>query len=97
MDLQQIEKILDEKYPAKQHADAVASYITKAVPNSDKGVIFLEGQKSKLYEDCDQEGATIHATVYAMPSNSLSYLPQSPSANAAPSSTSPASTNPIPT
>ncbi|PGH11979.1 hypothetical protein AJ79_04566 [Helicocarpus griseus UAMH5409] len=39
-----------DKYPAKQHAQRVARQIRK-----DKGLVYLAGQKSTLYEDSDQE------------------------------------------
>ncbi|KAH0555867.1 hypothetical protein GP486_006185, partial [Trichoglossum hirsutum] len=40
------------KYPAKAHAEKVAAYIKSKEPNAD-GVIYLEGQKTRMIEDSD--------------------------------------------
>lgn len=48
------EEILKGKYPAKLHAKRVANHIRSKIPNA-TGVIYLEGKKSKMHEDCDQE------------------------------------------
>ena len=48
------EAILQGKYPAKSHARKVASYLgEKGLPRN--GVMYLEGGKSRLHEDSDQE------------------------------------------
>jgi Xaa-Pro dipeptidase len=48
-----IDSILAGKYPAKFHAERVAAYIKLKQPNAD-GVIYLEGQKTCMIEDCDE-------------------------------------------
>lgn len=45
---------LQGKYPAKLHAKKVVDYIRAKSPEA-TGVLYLESQKSKLHEDCDQE------------------------------------------
>ncbi|KLJ05964.1 xaa-Pro dipeptidase [Blastomyces silverae] len=45
-----IEDTTADKYPAKQHARRVAAEI-----HGDRGLVYLMGQKSTLYEDSDQE------------------------------------------
>ncbi|EQL37904.1 xaa-Pro dipeptidase [Blastomyces dermatitidis ATCC 26199] len=45
-----IEDTTVDKYPAKQHARRVAAEIHR-----DRGLVYLMGQKSTLYEDSDQE------------------------------------------
>lgn len=48
------ESIPRGKYPAKAHARKVASYLkSKELPVN--GVIYLEGGKTRMHEDCDQE------------------------------------------
>ena len=55
--------ILEQKYPAKAHASKVVEYLqkTREKHGSDqrskeevKGVIYLEGQRTRMIEDCDQ-------------------------------------------
>ena len=46
--------VLDGKYPAKAHARKVASYL-KEKGLSSNGVIYVEGGKSRMHEDSDQE------------------------------------------
>ena len=48
------ETILKGKYPAKQHAKRVADYVRDKVPGAN-GVLYLEGQKTKMIEDNDGE------------------------------------------
>lgn len=45
--------ILSGKYPAKAHARKVAAYIQAQYPNA-QGVIYLEGQKTRMIEDNDE-------------------------------------------
>ena len=45
-----VDAILAGKYPAKEHARAVAKYMKKT-----SGVIYLEGQKTRMIEDNDGE------------------------------------------
>ena len=48
-----MESILSEKYPAKAHARKVAEHIQKKHPGAN-GVIYLEGQKTRMIEDNDE-------------------------------------------
>ncbi|KAK3987495.1 peptidase M24, structural domain-containing protein [Cladorrhinum sp. PSN332] len=48
------DKILEGKYPAKQHAKRVSDYIRQKVPNA-TGVLYLESRATKLLEDNDSE------------------------------------------
>ena len=48
------EPILKTKYPAKEHARKVAAYL-KQQGLEQNGVIYLEGGKASMHEDCDQE------------------------------------------
>ena len=48
-----VDAILAGKYPAKSHAERVAAYIKLKQPNVD-GVVYLEGQKTRMIEDCDE-------------------------------------------
>lgn len=48
------DETLKGKYPGKLHAKKVVEYIRSKIPNAN-GVIYVEGKKSKLHEDCDQE------------------------------------------
>ena len=48
------DNILKGKYPAKAHAKKVAGYLQSKDASAD-GVIFIEGQKSRLNEDADSE------------------------------------------
>ncbi|PWW77896.1 putative Xaa-Pro aminopeptidase [Tuber magnatum] len=50
-----VDKILTGKYPAKQHAENVVRRLREACPDLTDGVIYLESQKSRLYENSDQE------------------------------------------
>ena len=47
-------RILKGKYPAKAHAAKVVNYLKSKVPNVN-GVIYLEGQKTRMIEDNDEE------------------------------------------
>jgi Xaa-Pro dipeptidase len=49
-----IEAVLAGKYPAKKHARKVASLL-KQSNNVSSGVIFLESQKPRMFEDSDEE------------------------------------------
>ncbi|TVY46977.1 putative Xaa-Pro aminopeptidase, partial [Lachnellula occidentalis] len=46
--------VLKRKYPAKEHARKVVEYLRKKNPDIN-GVIYLEGQKTKMIEDNDGE------------------------------------------
>lgn len=48
------DKILQGKYPAKQHTRRVVDYIRSKVPGA-TGIIFLQSRSTKRIEDCDQE------------------------------------------
>ncbi|KAF2455164.1 putative Xaa-Pro aminopeptidase [Lineolata rhizophorae] len=41
------------KYPAKEHARKVAGLVVERGGDA-KGVVYLEGQKTRMFEDCDQ-------------------------------------------
>ena len=47
--------ILKQKYPAKAHCKKLAAHLQKLDLPTD-GIVYLEGGKSELHEDCDQEG-----------------------------------------
>lgn len=49
------EEVLKEKYPGKDHAKRVTEYIRSKVADATTGVIYLEGGKARMIEDCDQE------------------------------------------
>lgn len=49
------EETLKGKYPGKLHAKRVAEYIQSKLPGAKSGVIYLEGGKTRMIEDCDQE------------------------------------------
>jgi Xaa-Pro dipeptidase len=48
-----VEAILKDKYPAKAHAKRVVDYIKKTNPDA-TGVLYLEGQKTRMIEDNDE-------------------------------------------
>ena len=48
-----LKSILSGKYPAKAHAKKVAAFIQKKHPKAN-GVIYLEGQKTRMIEDSDE-------------------------------------------
>ncbi|TAQ87731.1 hypothetical protein B7494_g3965 [Chlorociboria aeruginascens] len=48
-----VESILKGKYPAKAHARQVVEYIKKTKSNP-SGIIYLEGQKTRMIEDNDE-------------------------------------------
>lgn len=48
-----VDAILAGKYPAKAHARRVVEYIKKTKPEA-AGVLYLEGQKTRLIEDNDE-------------------------------------------
>jgi Xaa-Pro dipeptidase len=50
---EEFEAVLTGKYPAKEHARRVAEYIKKKNPDS-TGVLYLEGQKTRMIEDNDE-------------------------------------------
>lgn len=53
---QSVDNILSGKYPAKKHFECVLEYIkSKSTSATDESVIYLEGQKTRMNEDNDQE------------------------------------------
>lgn len=48
-----VEAVLKGKYPAKEHARRVVQYIKKKNPDV-AGVLYLEGQKTRMIEDNDE-------------------------------------------
>jgi hypothetical protein len=48
-----VDQVLAGKYPAKAHARRVTEYIKRTKPDA-QGVLYLEGQKTKLIEDNDE-------------------------------------------
>ena len=50
--MDEAEKILKGKYPAKAHVAKVVDYLKKN--SSVHGVIYLEGQKTRMFEDSDE-------------------------------------------
>lgn len=48
-------KIPSGKYPAKAHARKVAEYLIFNNPAAGSATIYVEGQKSRLLEDNDQD------------------------------------------
>lgn len=48
-----MESVLSAKYPAKAHARNVVRSIQKKHPDA-SGVIYLEGQKTRMIEDNDE-------------------------------------------
>lgn len=48
-------RILSQKYPAKQHARKVATYLANHGSGVGYDMIYLEGQKTQMLEDNDQE------------------------------------------
>ncbi|KFY17761.1 hypothetical protein V492_00429 [Pseudogymnoascus sp. VKM F-4246] len=48
-----VDAVLAGKYPAKAHARRVVDYIRKTKPDA-TGILYLEGQKTRLEEDCDE-------------------------------------------
>lgn len=48
-----VDSILASKYPAKAHARRVVEYIKKSKPDA-QGVLYLEGQKTRMIEDNDE-------------------------------------------
>ncbi|KAK7740444.1 hypothetical protein SLS53_005285 [Cytospora paraplurivora] len=49
------DEVLKGKYPGKLHAKRVAEYIRSKIPDATEGIIYLEGGKTRMIEDCDQE------------------------------------------
>jgi len=49
-----VEATLAGKYPAKAHAKRVVEWMRKTNPNV-SGVLYLEGQKTRMIEDNDSE------------------------------------------
>ena len=54
MKMDQTAETLRSKYPAKAHAAKVAAYIKGKNPTGSGGVIYLEGQKTRMIEDNDE-------------------------------------------
>jgi Xaa-Pro dipeptidase len=48
-----LDNILTRKYPAKAHAGKVVAYLKRKQPNAG-GLIYLEGQKTRMIEDNDE-------------------------------------------
>ncbi len=48
-----VDSVLVGKYPAKAHAAKVVAYLKSKHHNAD-GVIYLEGQKTRMLEDNDE-------------------------------------------
>jgi hypothetical protein len=48
-----VDRILAGKYPAKSHARRVVEYIKRSRPDAE-GVLYLEGQKTRMIEDNDE-------------------------------------------
>ena len=48
-----VDSILAGKYTAKAHARRVVEYIKKSRPDA-HGVLYLEGQKTRMIEDNDE-------------------------------------------
>ena len=48
------EATLAGKYPAKEHARRVVEWMKKTKPDI-SGVLYLEGQKTRMIEDNDEE------------------------------------------
>lgn len=48
-----VEKILAGKYPARAHAKRVATAL-RDLGQGDSGIIYLEGQKTRMIEDNDE-------------------------------------------
>lgn len=63
------ETVLKRKYPAKEHARKVVEYLRKKNPDVN-GVLYLEGQKTKMIEDNDGEAPFrfAHPSLLARPS-----------------------------
>lgn len=53
--MEAVDKILAGKYPAKAHAKRVVEYLRTKTGGDVKGVLYLEGQKTKMIEDNDGE------------------------------------------
>jgi Xaa-Pro dipeptidase len=51
--METVEAVLTGKYPAKAHAKRVVEYIRKKKPDA-TGVLYLEGQKTRMIEDNDE-------------------------------------------
>ena len=51
--MEAVEATLTGKYPAKEHAKRVVQYIKKKNPDA-TGVLYLEGQKTRMIEDNDE-------------------------------------------
>ena len=51
--MEKTEESLKGKYPAKAHAAKVAAYLKSKDPSAD-GLIYLEGQKTRMIEDNDE-------------------------------------------
>ncbi|KAI9733724.1 MAG: hypothetical protein M1818_007138 [Claussenomyces sp. TS43310] len=67
--MRDLDTILAGKYPAKAHARRVTDYIRKSSPHA-QGVIYVEGQKTRLIEDNDE---TVPFSGCALPDSHLTY------------------------
>ncbi len=68
-----IERVLAGKYPAKAHAKRVVDWMRETNPDLN-GVLYLEGQKTRMIEDNDGE-APFRLVVNPRPQPSLSSAP----------------------
>ncbi len=57
-----LESILAAKYPAKAHARRVVDYIKRSKPDV-QGVLYLEGQKTRMVEDNDEAQPFRYASI----------------------------------
>ena len=48
------DSVLAGKYPAKAHAANIASYLQRTHASAANGLIYLEGQKTRMIEDNDE-------------------------------------------
>ena len=60
------DSILQDKYPAKRHAQRVVDHIRSKVPNA-TGVIYLESRMTKLLEDNDEAEPFRYAPPFLLP------------------------------
>ena len=67
--MQETDDILKGKYPAKAHAKKVVHYLLSKGAASD-GIIYLEGQKTRMIEDNDGE-APFRYQAYGSPNSTL--------------------------
>lgn len=61
-----VDIVLAGKYPAKPHAKAVVKWMREKSPNV-SGVLYLEGQKTRMLEDNDSEAPFRSVTLSVYP------------------------------